>query len=105
MIAMRKSTSRPSALERIVDLEIAKVGARPGFVARAIRLAVSAAARTRLAALGYDPKLGARPLRRTIEDRVVAPLADRMAGDPLWRDVTVRIYAATEQNVGDLSIP
>jgi ATP-dependent Clp protease ATP-binding subunit ClpC len=95
----------PHALERIVDLEIAKVAARPGFALRDVRLVVSPAARARLAALGHDPKLGARPLRRTIEDRIVAPLADRMAASPSFRDVTVRIHAASEAIVGDLSIP
>ena len=46
--------------------------------------------------LGHDPKLGARPLRRTIEDLVVAPLAERMAREPAWRDATVRIADAGE---------
>ena len=53
-------------------------------------------ARSRLAALGHDPELGARPLRRTIEDLIVAPLAERMARDPRWRDATVRIGTAGE---------
>ena len=52
--------------------------------------------------LGHDPKLGARPLRRTIEDLVVAPLAERMARDPTWRDATVRI--ATTGELGDIVV-
>ncbi len=92
----------PAALERIVDLELAKLRARPGFVARNLRLELTPAARTRLAMLGHDPKLGARPLRRTIEDLVVAPLAERMAREPSWRDQAVRI--ATRGELGDLLI-
>jgi ATP-dependent Clp protease ATP-binding subunit ClpC len=92
----------PAALERIVDLELAKLRARPGLVTRNVRVAATAAARARLAELGHDPKLGARPLRRTIEDLIVAYLADRMARDPAWRDATVQVAAAGE--VGDIVV-
>jgi ATP-dependent Clp protease ATP-binding subunit ClpC len=92
----------PLALERIVDLEIDKLRGRPGCIARNLRLEVTPAARTRLAELGHDDKLGARPLRRTIEDLIVAPLAERMAREPTWRDATVRIAAKSE--VGDIRV-
>jgi ATP-dependent Clp protease ATP-binding subunit ClpC len=92
----------PQALERIVDLELDKIRSRPGFVARNLRIELSPAARSRLASLGHDPRLGARPLRRTLEDLVVAPLAERIAGDPSWRDATVRIATAGE--AGDILI-
>ncbi len=95
----------PAALERIVDLELDKLRKRPGFVARNLRLELSAAARTRLAILGHDPKLGARPLRRTLEDLVVAPLAERMARMPAWRDATIRIQAGSEPGAADITIP
>ncbi len=95
----------PPALERIVDLEVEKLRKRPGLVARNLRIEVTPAARARLAALGHDPRLGARPLRRTLEDLVVAPLADRMARTPTWRDATIRIKAASEPGVADISIP
>jgi ATP-dependent Clp protease ATP-binding subunit ClpC len=86
----------PAALERIVELELAKLRERPGLVARNLRLELTPAARARLAKLGHDPELGARPLRRTIEDLIVAPLAERMARDPDWRDATVRIGTSGE---------
>ncbi|HSD91161.1 MAG TPA: AAA family ATPase, partial [Kofleriaceae bacterium] len=92
----------PAALERIVDLELAKIRARPGILARQLRIEVTPSARSRLAVLGHDPKLGARPLRRTIEDLIVAPLAERMAKEPAWRDATVRI--ATTSEPGDILI-
>jgi ATP-dependent Clp protease ATP-binding subunit ClpC len=94
----------PPALERIVDLEIDKLRKRPGLVARNLRLEVTPLARTRLASLGHDPRLGARPLRRTIEDLIVAPLADRMAKSPTWRDATIVIRAAGEPGAADLVI-
>jgi ATP-dependent Clp protease ATP-binding subunit ClpC len=94
----------PAALERIVELELDKLRKRPGFVARNLRLEMTPAARARLAVLGHDPRLGARPLRRTIEDLVVAPLAERMARTPTWRDATIRIQAASEPGEADLTI-
>ena len=95
----------PAALERIVELELDKLRKRPGLVARNLRIEMTPAARTRLAVLGHDPKLGARPLRRTLEDLVVAPLAERMARSPTWRDATIRIQAASEPGAADLTIP
>ena len=92
----------PPALERIVELELDKLRKRPGLLARNLRLEMTPGARARLALLGHDPKLGARPLRRTIEDLVVAPIAERMARDPAWREATIRITAAPEP--GDVSI-
>ena len=92
----------PAALERIVDLEIAKLRERPGLVARALGLDVTPAARRRLALLGHDAKLGARPLRRTIEDLIVAPLAERMAREPALRGMVVRVSAAGE--AGDIVV-
>ena len=42
---------------------------------RRIALEVTDAAVKRLAALGYDPTFGARPLKRTIQQQVADPLA------------------------------
>ncbi|HWO23125.1 MAG TPA: AAA family ATPase [Kofleriaceae bacterium] len=92
----------PAALEKIVELELEKLRRRPGLVARSLRLEMTPAARARLAQLGHDPKLGARPLRRTIEDLVVVPIAERMARDPGWREATIRITAAPEP--GDICL-
>ena len=95
----------PPALERIVELELDKLRRRPGLETRKLRLEVAPAARAKLALLGHDPKLGARPLRRTIEDLVVAPLAERMARTPAWRDATIRIQVASDPGEADLTIP
>ena len=76
----------PADIERIVDLELDKVRRRPGLVVRRLSLQVTQAARARLAEHGFDPKMGARPLRRLIEEVVVTPLAVRMAADPEFRE-------------------
>ena len=93
-----------ASLEKIVELELDKLRKRPGLVARNLRLEMTPAARARLAELGHDPRLGARPLRRTIEDLIVAPLAERMARTPGWRDATVRIAARIDPGDADIVV-
>jgi ATP-dependent Clp protease ATP-binding subunit ClpC len=73
-------------VERIVELELAAVGAREGMQRRGLWLSATAGARRALATLGFDPEMGARPLKRAIEERVVAPLAVALARDPGFRD-------------------
>ncbi|HEX4452447.1 MAG TPA: AAA family ATPase [Kofleriaceae bacterium] len=92
----------PSSLEAIVDLEIAKLRQRPGVIARALSIELSIQARRRLAILGHDPKLGARPLRRTIEDLIVAPIAERISREPSFRNAAIRVAIAGEP--GDIVV-
>ncbi|KYF68620.1 AAA family ATPase [Sorangium cellulosum] len=80
-----RSLGRDSVL-RIVDLELAKAETRTGLVRRNLRLRVLPEARAWLAEAGFDPRRGARPLKRVIEERVITPIAARMAEDPGCRD-------------------
>jgi ATP-dependent Clp protease ATP-binding subunit ClpC len=66
---------------RIVDLELEKAASRAGLLRRRLRLVVEPEARAWLAHHGYDPKLGARPLKRLIEAKVMAPIAVRLAAE------------------------
>ncbi len=66
---------------RIVDLELEKAASRAGLLRRRLRLVVEPDARAWLARHGYDPKLGARPLKRLIEAKVMAPIAVRLSAD------------------------
>ncbi|HET7628950.1 MAG TPA: AAA family ATPase [Bacillales bacterium] len=61
-------------LIRIVDLMIDEV--RATIEAQGMKLHVTDEAKVKLAELGYDPKYGARPLRRTIEEKVEDGIAD-----------------------------
>lgn len=90
------SALTPEAIERVVTLLVDELAQRAGFGRRNLRLEVSAAARRRLAELGYHPTRGARPLKRTIEERVVTPLAVQLAAQPELRDQVVRVVAADE---------
>jgi len=55
-------------IEKIVELELAKVAER--LVDHEIHLTASPEALARLAELGYDPDMGARPLKRIIQQKV-----------------------------------
>ena len=64
----------------IVDLELAKVARRLGE--HQIALQATDEARLLLAELGYDPEMGARPLRRVIQNKVEDVLSDQfLAGE------------------------
>jgi ATP-dependent Clp protease ATP-binding subunit ClpB len=60
-------------LERIVDLQLERVGRL--LAERKLALEVTPEARKRLAAEGFDPSFGARPLKRAIQRLVQNPLA------------------------------
>ncbi len=63
-------------LKRIVDIQLGAL--RERLAARRIGLELSAAARTHLVRSGYDPRYGARPLKRAIHREVETPLARRL---------------------------
>ncbi len=67
-------------LAQIVDLLVAEV--RERLSDRELDIELTPAARAELVREGYDPELGARPLRRTVERRVENELARRiLAGE------------------------
>jgi ATP-dependent Clp protease ATP-binding subunit ClpC len=61
-------------IKQIVDLEVSKVGERLGE--HGMQLGLSEAAREYLASKGYDPELGARPLRRVVQSEVEDALSE-----------------------------
>jgi ATP-dependent Clp protease ATP-binding subunit ClpC len=73
-------------IARIVELELDRLGERVGLQRRRLRLRVDPRARDALAQAGWHPTRGARPLKRVIEERVIAPLAVAMAEDPALSD-------------------
>jgi ATP-dependent Clp protease ATP-binding subunit ClpC len=61
---------------KIVDLLISEIGQR--LLERNITLELSDGAREFIAEQGYDPVLGARPLKRAIQKYIEDPLADEI---------------------------
>ena len=60
-------------IRRIVELQIRRLQGQ--LQDRGIELQVSSAALDAIAAQGYDPTFGARPLKRVIQQRIQNPLA------------------------------
>jgi ATP-dependent Clp protease ATP-binding subunit ClpC len=63
-------------IKKIVDLELNKVAER--MQEHSIHLTATPAALEKLAELGYDPEMGARPLRRVIQQKVEDRLSDAL---------------------------
>ncbi|MCK5646968.1 MAG: AAA family ATPase, partial [Anaerolineales bacterium] len=63
-------------IAEIVDLELAKVAER--LKENQIQLQLTEQGRALLAELGYNPEMGARPLRREIQNKVEDQLSDAM---------------------------
>jgi len=84
-------------VERIVDLELASAAKRTGLARRSLRMHATASARKKLAEDGYHPTRGARPLRRLIEERVMTPIASKIAEDTAFRDRAIPILTAEDQ--------
>jgi ATP-dependent Clp protease ATP-binding subunit ClpC len=78
-------------IRQIVNLEICKVAER--LVENEITLKASDAALDKLSEEGYDPDMGARPLRRVIQQKVEDPLSDALLahefnnGDVIYVDL------------------
>ncbi len=79
----------------IVDLEVHKVGQR--VTEHRIKLDLTSEARTLLADLGYDPDMGARPLRRVIQGKIEDTLSDGMLAGEFKDGDTVRIEAEDKE--------
>ncbi|HEX2090546.1 MAG TPA: ATP-dependent Clp protease ATP-binding subunit [Actinomycetota bacterium] len=67
-------------VKAIVDLMMRRV--REQLKAKDVEIVLTEAAKDILAEKGYDPSLGARPLRRTIQRLVEDPLSEKL----LWRE-------------------
>ena len=74
-IVVFRRLERPDVVQ-ILDLELAKVRVR--LADRGINIELTDAATALLAEKGFDPALGARPLRRAVERFVEDPLADQL---------------------------
>jgi len=75
-------------IKKIVDLELTKVSSR--LKSKNIEIVVSEKVKSLLAERGFDPNLGARPLKRVIQKMVLDPLAMKIViGDVLKNDRVV----------------
>jgi ATP-dependent Clp protease ATP-binding subunit ClpC len=84
-------------IAQIVDLEVHKVTKR--VEEHHITLALTPEARDVLAVQGYDPDMGARPLRRVIQSKVEDALSDGILAGEFHDGDTVRVVARDEDIV------
>ncbi|PTA69063.1 AAA family ATPase [Deinococcus arcticus] len=81
----------PAVMNDVVDKFLRELQVQ--LQERGVSLSVTPAARARLATLGYDPALGARPLARVIDTHLKQPLADALlfgrleGGGPVTVDI------------------
>ena len=79
-----KSLSKDNLLQ-IVDLMLEDVNNR--LASNEIHLDVTTKVKEKLVDLGYDPKMGARPLRRTIQDYIEDAITDYYLEHPTDKDL------------------
>jgi len=69
-------------IRQIVHIQIDRV--RERLQEHNLELEITEAAVNRLAELGYNPELGARPLRRVIQQKIEEPISDRILAGDWW---------------------
>ena len=82
----------PEVIAEIVKMQVDSVAKR--LAAKDIELNVTADVMDYLAREGYDPKFGARPLKRVIQSKILTPVANMMVGQGMLKggivNVTIR---------------
>jgi ATP-dependent Clp protease ATP-binding subunit ClpB len=85
----------PETIRNIVELQVEEVQKR--LAAKDILLSVTTEVYDYLAKEGYDPKFGARPLKRIIQSKILTPVASMMVGQGMLRGGTVKVSMKKEQ--------
>ncbi len=84
-------------VKAIVDLMMKRV--REQLKAKDVEIELTDAAKTLLAEKGYDPALGARPLRRTLQRMVEDPLSEKL----LWKEFKAGETVIVDVQDGDIT--
>jgi ATP-dependent Clp protease ATP-binding subunit ClpC len=79
----------PEVIADIVEIQMAEVIKR--LAKKEIKLSVSEDVMKYLAKEGYDPKFGARPLRRVIQNKILTPVANMMVGEGMMQGGVVKV--------------
>lgn len=83
---------------KIVDLMITEMGGR--LLERNITLELSDGAKEFIAEQGFDPILGARPLKRAIQKHIEDPLADEILKEKFADGSTIKIKMKNKNQLG-----
>jgi ATP-dependent Clp protease ATP-binding subunit ClpB len=82
-------------ITHIVDIQLERVGVRLGQ--QHFTMTVEKPAKQLLARHGYDPQFGARPLKRTIQELLLDPLASRILNGDFKPGDNIRITAQGDE--------
>ncbi len=85
-----------STIERVVDKLIVEVEAQ--LEQKGVNLTLDDAARHWIAIKGYDPKMGARPMARVIQEYIKRPLAEELLFGSLVGGGNVRVTVAEDES-------
>lgn len=88
-----------ASVRRIVEKELRGLTTREGLKKRGIKLAWNDRLVNHLADRGFNARLGARPLQRTIETKVVSPLAAYLNRERQVRGITIFLDLDDEAQV------
>gem|GEM_PF-2076398 len=78
-------------IKQIVALEVAKVSVR--LAEHELKLDLTPEASDRIAEIGYDPDLGARPLRRVVQNKIEDAVSDGVLSGRFQPGDTIRVVA------------
>jgi ATP-dependent Clp protease ATP-binding subunit ClpA len=84
----------PPVIARVVDKFLVELEAQ--LESKGVELEVDDAARAWLGVHGYDPKMGARPMARVIQEQIKRPLAEELLFGKLSGGGTVRVGAGPQ---------
>ncbi len=79
----------PAVIADIVKMQVENV--RKRLATKDIELTVSEEVLGYLAREGYDPKFGARPLKRVIQSKILTPVANMMVGQGMLKGGSVKV--------------
>jgi ATP-dependent Clp protease ATP-binding subunit ClpC len=89
----------PNELLQIVDLFIAKLGRR--LEEREMTIEVTAEAKQHLIKIGFDPALGARPLRRAVQREIEDKLSEQIMRGELTNSAHIVVDVSGDEFVFD----
>jgi ATP-dependent Clp protease ATP-binding subunit ClpA len=84
----------PATIERVVDKLVLEVEAQ--LEQKGVSISLDDAARRWVAQKGYDPKMGARPMARTIQEHIKRPLAEELLFGRLANGGHVRVSVSDD---------
>ncbi|MBL8094359.1 MAG: ATP-dependent Clp protease ATP-binding subunit [Anaerolineales bacterium] len=84
-------------IKQIVSLEVAKVSVR--LAEHELKLDLTPEASDKIAEIGYDPDLGARPLRRVVQNKIEDAVSDGVLSGRFQPGDTIRVVVRDDEVV------